>query len=120
MLDNFYITIFNHYKKSLGKRSLIVALLYINLLESAITLALGAFILAFASQMKMTTMSLTKFWVIFVLVAVCISFKNWMRFNGRKRNILNAKLKPKPMSIQLLWLLPIGGFLIGLILLQVQ
>ncbi|WP_296312936.1 hypothetical protein [Winogradskyella sp. UBA3174] len=120
MLDNFYISVFNYYKKALGKRSLTVALVYINFLEVSILLALASFFLAFASQMKMTTMSLTKFFVLFSLITVFVIFKNWMRYNGRKRNILNAKIKSKSMAIYLLWLLPIGCLLIGVILLQVQ
>ena len=118
MLDTFYISIFNHYKKTLGKRSIIIALLYVNLLELSITLALAAFFMAFASQMKMLVMSSTKFWVLLTLVALFIVFKNWMRYNGKKRNILNAKSKGKQTSIYLLWLLPLGCFAIAFILLQ--
>jgi hypothetical protein len=120
MLDNYYISVFNHYKKTLGKRSLILALLYINLLELSILLALGSFFMAFASQMKILTMSDTKFWVLFVLISVFVIFKNWMRYNGKKRNVLNAKFKVKSISIYLLWLLPLGSFIIAFILLQVH
>ncbi|WP_296385888.1 hypothetical protein [Winogradskyella sp.] len=119
MLDTYYISIFNHYKKSLGKKSLKLALLYINFLELSIVLVLGAFFMAFANQMKMLVMSTTKFWVLYLLVALFIIFKNWMRYNGKKRNILNAKLKGKTTSIYLLWVLPFGCLMIGYILLQV-
>ncbi len=119
MLDQSYITIFNHYKKSLGKRSLTVALLYINLLELSIILSLLAFFKAFASQMKMSVMSNTKFWVLYSLIVLFVLFKNWMRYNGKKRIILNAKSKPKHTSIYLLWILPIGCFTFAFILLQV-
>ncbi len=120
MLDSFYISVLNHYKKRLGKKSLQLALLYINFLELALILALGAFALAFATQMKMLVISSTKFWAVFGLIALFIVFKNWMRYNGKKRNILNAKLKPQRTSIFLLWLLPFGCLAIALILLQVQ
>lgn len=120
MLDTYYISIFNHYKKTLGKRSFAIALLYIILLELAIILALAAFFLAFANQMKMDVMSQTKFWVLFGLVTLFVVFKNWMKYNGKKRNVLNAKLKTKSMSIYLLWLLPFGCFVIAFILLQAQ
>lgn len=120
MLDNYYISVFNHYKKSLGKRSLTVALIYIILLELSIILALISFFKAFASQMKITVISSTKFWILFTLVSVFILFKNWMRYNGKKRNILNAKIKSKTNSIYLLWLLPLGGFVLAFILLQVK
>lgn len=120
MLDTYYISVFNYYKKTLGKRSLKVALAYINLLELSILLVLGAFFMAFANQMKLVAMSSEKFWVLYGLVAVFIVFKNWMRYNGKKRNILNAKLKGKSMSIYLLWLLPIGCIALAFVLLQVQ
>jgi len=117
--DNYYISVFKHYKKSLGKRSLNIALFYITFLELSFILALAAFFKAFASQMKMSLMSSTKFWVLYVLIALFIIFKNWMRYNGKKRNILNAKFKRNDTSIYLLWLLPLGCFAIALILLQV-
>lgn len=119
MLDTFYITLLNHYKKRLGKKSLQLAFFYINLLELALILALGAFALAFATQMKMLVMSSTKFWVLFGLISLFIIFKNWMRYNGKKRNILNAKLKSQRTSLFLLWLMPFGCLAIAIILLQV-
>ena len=119
MLDNFYTSVLYHYKKRLGKKALSLAMLYINLLELSILLALSSFSLAFASQMKMAVMSSTKFWVLFSLIGLFIIFKNWMRYNGKKRNILNAKVKPKHTSIYLLWLLPLGCFAIAFILFQV-
>ncbi len=119
MLDQFYISIFNYYKKTFGKKSLGIALLYINFLELSIILALGAFFLAFANQMKLLIMSSTKFWVLFALVAIFVVFKNWMRYNGKKRIVLNAKIKGRPTSIYLLWILPFGCFLLAFILLQV-
>ena len=119
MLDTFYISIFNYYKKAFGKKSLSLALLYINFLELSIILALGAFFLAFANQMKMLVMSSTKFWVLFSLVTVFVISKNWMRYNGKKRTILNAKLKGQTTSIYLLWILPFGCLILAFILLQV-
>tara|TARA_R110002111_G_scaffold252638_2_gene317594 strand:- start:5909 stop:6172 length:264 start_codon:yes stop_codon:yes gene_type:complete len=86
----------------------------------SIILALASFFIAFAGQMKMLVMSSTKFWVLFTLIAIFVIFKNWMRYNGKKRNVLNAKLKPKHTSIYLLWLLPFGCLAIAFILLQVQ
>ena len=120
MLDTFYITIFNYYKKRIGKKSLNVALIYICFLELAITLAIGAFFMAFSSQMKLDVMSWQKFWVLFSLVSGFIIFKNWMRYNGKKRNVLNGKLKNQRTSIYLLWFLPLGCTLLAFILLQVN
>ena len=119
MLDSYYIRIFNYYKKKLGKRSLAIALLYINLLELSIILALGAFFMAFVNQMKILIMSSKKFWVLFILITAFVIFKNWMRYNGKKRIVLNAKLKGNTTSIYLLWLLPFGCLTLAFILLQV-
>ncbi|NNE32275.1 MAG: hypothetical protein HKN40_07900 [Winogradskyella sp.] len=119
MLDSLYITVFNHYKRRLGKRSLFIALLYINLLELSLVLSLGAFFKAFANQMQMMSVSQEKLWVLFSLIGVFIVFKNWMRYNGKRRTVLNAKSKPKPISIYLLWLMPIGSFIMAFVLLQV-
>ncbi|WP_458628402.1 hypothetical protein [Winogradskyella sp. PC D3.3] len=119
LFDSYYMIIFNHYKKAFGKRSLDIALFYITFLELSIILALAAFLMAFASQMKTALMSNTKFWILYGLIALFIISKNWMRYNGKKRNILNAKQKRKDTSIFLLWLLPLGSFAIAFILLQV-
>ncbi|MAX71452.1 MAG: hypothetical protein CMC76_10185 [Flavobacteriaceae bacterium] len=121
MLDTYYISILNYYKKKgLGKRSLKLASVYINLLEASIVLLLGSFLLVFASQMKLVIMSSTKFWVLFAMVSLFIIFKNWMRYNGKRRNVLNAKMKSKQTSIYLLWLLPFGCIALALIILQAQ
>ena len=119
MLDNYYITVFNHYKRTLGRRSFTLAMFYINLLELSILLVLGAFFMAFANQMKLVVMSSSKFWLVFVLISCFAVFKNWMRYNGKKRNVLNAKLKAKPTSIYLLWLLPFGCLTLAFVLFQV-
>ncbi|MBL85602.1 hypothetical protein [Winogradskyella sp.] len=119
MLDNFYISVFNSYKARLGKRANRVALFYINLLEISIYLAFGAFSLAFANQMNIATITMFKFWVIIGLVTLFIMFKNWMRYNGKKRNVLKAKSRTKTPSVILLWLLPLGGIILSIVFLQV-
>lgn len=120
MLDQFYISVLNFYKGHLGRKSLPIALIYINLLELSIILLLSSFFLAFAKQIKLTTLSTTKFWTIFVLISVFIVFKNWMRFNGKRRNVLKAKIKAKSTSIYLLWSLPFACLALTYILFQVQ
>ena len=119
MLDHFYISVFRYYKANLGKRSLKIAMLYINFLEISILLALAAFFKAFTAQMRLINMSETKFWTIVILAAFFVIFKNWMRYNGKRRHVLNAKQNGKKNSIYLLWLLPFGCILIAVILFQV-
>ncbi|MFP4844403.1 hypothetical protein [Winogradskyella sp. PE311] len=119
MLDNYYISVFKYYKKSIGKRSIALALVYINLLELSLILVICTFFMAFAKQMKIITMTSQKFWILFSMVSLFIVFKNWMRYNGKKRNVLNAKTKAKRTSIYLLWLLPLGYLIISFVLFQV-
>ncbi|OZV70982.1 hypothetical protein [Winogradskyella aurantia] len=119
MLDAFYIAIYSYYNKTLGKKSLNIAALYINLLSGSILLVLAAFLMGFARQMNLPMMSDTKFWVLFSLVTLMVTFRNWLYYNGKKRHILKAKTKGKPTSIYLLWLLPFGCMLVGISLLQI-
>ncbi|APY09639.1 hypothetical protein BWZ20_08330 [Winogradskyella sp. J14-2] len=118
MLDLYYITVFNYYKRSFKRQSHRIALFYINLLEISIYSALGAFFLAFSKQMKLVTMSLSKFWILFVLISTFIVFKNWMRYNGKKRNVLNAKSRTK-RSIFFIWFLPLACLGLTFIFFQV-
>ncbi len=119
MLDRYYISVFNYYKKRLGKRSLKIALFYIDFLELSIYLSLGAFFFAFVKQMNFINLSFGKFWTIYGLISVFVISKNWLRYSGKKRNVLNAKLKAKKTPIFLLWILPFGCLILAFILLQV-
>lgn len=120
MLDNYYISFLKYYKDKLGHGSISLALFYINLLELSIFLLLGTFFMAFAKQMRLVTMSQTKFWTLYIIIGIFICFKNWMRYNGKKRNILKAKSKTKQMSIYLLWALPVIFSLLALVFYQVK
>jgi hypothetical protein len=75
--------------------------------------------MGFAKQMNLATMSDSKFWLLFSSVMLMVTFRNWLYYNGKKRHILKAKTKAKPTSIYFLWLLPLGGILIGISLLQI-
>jgi hypothetical protein len=97
-----------------------ISLFYINFLELSIYFAFGAFFLAFASQMNFMSIAKEKFWIFYTVVAVSLIFKNWMRYNGKRRHVLNAKLSSKKISIVLLWALPFGALLIAIALLQVR
>ena len=119
MLDNFYIYLFNHYKKKLGKRVSSIALFFINTLEISIYFALGSFFLAFINQINNTTIEISKFYILLGLISTFIIFKNWLRYNGKKRTILNAKHRSRTPSIYLLWLLPIGLIILAFVFLQV-
>ena len=71
--------------------------------------------------MNMTVMSKTKAWTLFILIAIGIHFKNWIKYNGKGRKVLNAKLNKKKSpshNIALLFVLPLASVLLGLVILQ--
>ena len=118
MLDKFYLSMLNQFKKNRSKRSLQTAFIYINLLETSIYLFLGIFFKIFLKQLKIVTMSDTKFWTVISLLVAFIIFKNWLRYNGKRRNILRTQVQHLKWSTYLLWLLPIAILSLSLILWQ--
>jgi hypothetical protein len=72
-------------------------------------------------QMKVVVMTGADAWLLFIMTAVFIHFKNWVSYSGRKRRVLNAKLSSKKglkYSSFLLIVLPIG--IVGLSLLMLK
>lgn len=119
--DQLFFTVFNAYKDKLKRKSNTLAVFYIFLFESSVILLLGVFFAKFFNQMKVTTMSSTKAWVLFGLVVVILYFKNWIKYSGKKRKVLNAKslkVKTKAYSIWIVWFLPIGIIALALVLLN--
>ena len=119
--DALFYHVFQHYKTKKNKKANSIAIIYITFLQCSLLLALGVFFAGFFRSMHVSTMSATKAWTLFVLVVIFIHFKNWMKYGGRKRKVLNAKmLKNKKLnySIWLLWFLPIGILGLAFVLLQ--
>ena len=109
--DSLFFRFFQHYKTKKSKKANGIATFYITVLQCSLLLLLGVFFAGFFRQMHVDTMSATKAWTLFALVAIFIYFKNWMQYGGRKRKVLNAKIiKNKKLSynIWFLWLLPIA------------
>ncbi len=118
MLDRFYISIFNRLKTSMGKKAIPLALYYISFLELALLFALIAFFMVFAKQMKLGIMSQGKTIGLFIALALFVLFKNWMRYNGKRRHVLNAKVSSTRFSLWKLILLPVLCIALAVILLQ--
>jgi len=76
-----------------GKKAIGLSQLYITFLECALIFLLISFFAAFAYQMKIDLMSPSKATILATLLLIGIYFKNWMKYNGKKRNVLNAKRK---------------------------
>ena len=122
LFDQLFFNIFNHYKAKHKKRSINFAVLYISILQISLIFLLGVFFAAFFRQMNVDTMSSENAWILFIITAFIIYFKNWIQFSGRKRSVINAKLskrKTKQFNIWLLWFLPVCCIALAIILLQV-
>ena len=119
--NQLYLTVFSRFKGRFKHKVNTIALLYVSVIEIALLLLLGVFLIKFLDQMKVVVMSGANSWLLFVMTAVFIHFKNWLSYSGRKRRILNAKLSNKKgleYSLFMLIVLPVG--IIGLALLMLQ
>lgn len=110
LFDSFFLNVFKYYKKKNSKKAIKIATLYVSILQCSLLLLLGIFFAGFFKQMHVDTMSSSKAWTLFVLLAVATFFKNWMQYSGKKRNLLNAKRSQQQghtYNIWVLWLLPV-------------
>ena len=109
--DQLYLTIFNRFKGRYKQKANTIALYYTSVLQIALLFLGGVFFIKFLEQMKVVVMSSSNTWVLFVLTAVFLHFKNWVNYSGRKRRVLNAKLSNKKdlgYSMVILIALPIA------------
>ncbi len=110
--DTLFYNIFSYYKPKLKQKANSIAVTYITLLQVSLLLLLGVFFAGFFRQMNMDTMSSSKAWTLFTLIAIFIYFKNWMQYTGKRRMTIQAKMNKKrsksTYNIYLLWLLPVA------------
>ncbi|GAA3633065.1 hypothetical protein [Flavivirga jejuensis] len=121
LFDTLFYNIFSQYKTKYKQKANSIAVIYVTLLQVALLLLLGVFFAGFFKQMNMVTMSSTKAWTLFVLMAGFIYFKNWMQYTGKKRMMINAKMNKKKTqhhNIWLLWLLPVATLGLAYVLFQ--
>ncbi|MDO1501994.1 hypothetical protein Q2T40_17810 [Winogradskyella maritima] len=116
--DHYYISFFNRFKKRYKRSAILFTQIYITLLELSMFTLLLTFFTAFSNQMRLDVISKSSVWVIILVVAGLIWFKNWMKFTGKKRNVLNAKSKLKPIPFWQLIVVPLVSFGLGLLFLQ--
>ena len=119
--NQLYITVFSRFKGRFKQKANTIALYYISVVEIALLLLIGVFFNKFLDQMKVVFMTGADAWLLFIMTAVFIHFKNWVSYSGRKRRVLNAKLSSKKglkYSSFLLIVLPIG--IVGLSLLMLK
>ena len=119
VFDQFFFSILSYYKPKYKKKANKIALYYISFLEVTLLLVFGIFFAAFFSQMNVDAINTESAWILFIIAAIFICFKNWMKYNGKKRMIMNAKSrKPKSNTnyIMMLWLLPVACLALSFIL----
>lgn len=121
LFDTLFYNIFSQYKTKYKQKANSIAVTYVTLLQVALLLLLGIFFAGFFKQMNMVTMSSTKAWTLFVLMAVFIYFKNWMQYTGKKRMMINAKMNKKKTqhhNLWLLWFLPVAALGLAYVIFQ--
>ena len=109
--NQLYLTVFNRFKGSYKQKANTIALFYTSVLQIALLFLGGVFFIKFLEKMKVVVMSSSNTWILFVMTAVFIHFKNWVNYSGRKRRVLNAKLSNKKdlgYSLFILIALPIA------------
>ncbi len=119
--DQFFFTVFTAYKPRFKQKANSIALMYISALQIALFFLLGVFVATFLTKMNASTISSDKAWTLFVLSAFAIHIKNWLKYNGKTRKVLNAKFnrsKASSHNLMLLLSLPFVSLILGLILLQ--
>ena len=118
--DSAYFYVFNYYKTSLKQKANRIAVFYITILQASLFLFLGVLISEFSKQMHVDIITSTNAWTLFAIASIFIYFKNWMLYTGKKRLIINAKLKNESdYNIWLLWVLPISITFLSILLLKV-
>jgi len=122
ILDQLFFSVFNYYKKKKNKFANRIASWYITILEATLLLLLGIFFAEFFKNMRMDTMTKSGAWTLYGIAVVILYFKNWIKYSGRKRRVLNAKYsgsKSFNRNIISLWMFPTCAIILAIILLQV-
>jgi hypothetical protein len=121
IFDQFFFTIFSHYKPKYKNKANSIALYYTTLLQIGLAFAFGCFAIVFFNKMHVDVISNEKAIIVFVLAAIGIHFKNWIKYSGKTRKVMNAKhnkRKTQHYNLYLLWFLPFACLGFGIILLQ--
>lgn len=116
--DRLYLSVFQQVKQYKPKLAARWALFYVSVFQLALCLFFGIFFMKFSKQMKLNILDDTSLWIVSLGITVFIFFKNWMSYNGKKRNILisrNTK-KSKPYSAYTLIVFLLALFALSFIL----
>ena len=89
--DRLYLSVFQQVKQYKPKLAARWALFYVSVFQLALCLFFGIFFMKFSKQMKLNILDDTSLWIVSLGIIVFIFFKNWMSYNGKKRNILISR-----------------------------
>ena len=89
--DRLYLSVFNQVKQYKPKLAARWARFYVSVFQLAMCLFFGIFFMKFSKQMKLNILDDTSLWIVSLGIIVFIFFKNWMSYNGKKRNILISR-----------------------------
>ena len=120
--NQLFLTVFYRFKGRFRQKANNIALYYTSTVQIALLLLAGIFFIKFLQQMKVVVMSGSNAWLLFIMTAGFIHFKNWVNYSGRKRRVLNAKLSNKKelgYSLVILIALPLGIIGLSILLLKV-
>jgi hypothetical protein len=116
--DRLYLSVFHQVKQYNPKLAARWARFYVSVFQLALCLLFGIFFMKFSKQMKLKTLDDTSLWIVSVGTIGVVFFKNWMSYNGKKRNILMSRNTkgPKPYSAFTLILFLLALFALSFIL----
>ena len=120
--DRLYQNVYHYYRNRKNGYANRIAIWYVTIVQSGFALLLGIFFAEFFKNMRVDTLSSSKAWTLYGVLVIGLFFKNWMQYSGRKRTILKAKsfrASHEDYHIAVLWMLPIGCILLGILLLKV-
>ncbi len=89
--DRLYLSVFQEVKQYKPKLAARWAHFYVSVFQLALCLLFGIFFMKFSKQMKLNILDDTSLWIVSLGITVFIFFKNWMSYNGKKRNILMSR-----------------------------
>ena len=114
-----FLQVFRYYKKRKLKNANKIALLYVTWVQGLFLLLLAVVLSKFMRSMYIDVLSGTEAWILFAVILVMLFFRNWMVYTGRKQKVLVAKSiksSSAERNIVTLWLIPIMGTLLFIIL----
>ena len=116
--DRLYLSVFHQVKQYNPKLAARWARFYVSIFQLTLCLLFGIFFMKFSKQMKLNILDNASLKIVSLGIIVFIFFKNWMSYNGKKRNILISRNTKgtKPYSVYTLIVFILALFALSFIL----